>query len=216
MKPRYLLICAALVLAALALALAYYPSLPARIPIHWGLHGEANGYGPRATVFFVPALMAAVTLLGVALPWLSPRAFDVDDFRATYGFIIVAVVAMIGYVHAVTIWSLIGGGIDTARAVLGGVAVFMLLVGNLMGKVRRNFWIGIRTPWTLSNEKVWYATHRLAGKLMVLCALMCGAGLLAGLPMVLCEAVLLAGPLVPAAYSLMYYKRLERSGNLEH
>ena len=51
---------------------------------------------------------------------------------------------------------------------------------------------------------------------MVLCALLCGAGLLAGLPMVLCEAVLLAGPLVPAAYSLMYYKRLERSGNLEH
>lgn len=216
MKPRYLLICAALVLVALALAVVYYPLLPAQIPIHWNLHGAANGYAARAAVFAVPALMAAVTLLGVVLPWLSPRTFAVDGFVDTYGFIIVAVVAMIGYVHAVTIWSMLAGRIDTARAVLGGVAVFLLLVGNLMGKVRRNFWIGIRTPWTLANEKVWYATHRLAGKLMVLCAVLCLAGLLVGLPMMVCQTVLLAGPLIPAAYSLLYYKRLERSGHLEH
>jgi uncharacterized membrane protein len=216
MKPRYLLVCAALVVTALALAFVYYPSLPARIPIHWNMDGVANGYGPRAVVFAVPALMAALTVFGVALPWLSPRTFTVDSFRDTYCFIIVAVVGMVGYLHAVTIWSIHAGGIDPARAALGGVAVFMLLVGNLMGKVRRNFWIGIRTPWTLANEKVWYATHRLAGKLMVACSLLCGLGLTAGLPMRACLAVLLAGALIPAAYSLMYYKRLERSGNLEH
>lgn len=216
MKPRYTLICAALVLAALALAVVCYPLLPTRIPMHWNAQGVVNGYGPRATVFITPALMAALTLLGVALPWLSPRAFAVDGFRATYGFIIVAVVGMIGYVEVVTLIAISGGAINTARAVFGGVAVLMLLIGNLMGKVRRNFWMGIRTPWTLASDKVWYATHRLAGKLMVLCSLLCAAFLAADLPLIVCEAVLLAGPLIPAAYSLMYYKRLERSGNLEH
>lgn len=216
MKPRYILVCAAFVLAAVAFAVFIYPRLPARIPIHWDLRGVVNGYGPRATMFVAPALMAGITLLGIALPRLSPRAFDVSSFADTYSFAIANVVAMMGYIHIVTIWSIYAGGIDTARAVLGGVALFTLLVGNLMGKVRRNFWIGIRTPWTLANEKVWYATHRLAGKLMVVCSLLCAAGLLAGLPTRACLIAMMAGPLIPAAYSLMYYKRLERSGNLEH
>ena len=84
-----------------------------------------------------------------------------------------------------------------------------------MGKVRRNFWIGIRTPWTLASERVWYATHRFAAKTMVVGALLSLAGVIAGLPLSLCLVLALAGAIVPALYSLAAYKRLERSGNLE-
>jgi uncharacterized membrane protein len=88
-------------------------------------------------------------------------------------------------------------------------------MGNVMGKVRRNFWVGIRTPWTLASERVWNATHRFAGKAMVLVGV---AGLIVGLGSELYWAwlaMILAGLLSPVLYSLIYYKRLERRGQLE-
>ena len=105
---------------------------------------------------------------------------------------------------------LVGGG----RAILGAVSIFMLAMGNVMGKVRRNFFIGIRTPWTLASERVWYATHRLAAKAFVVAGL---AGLViafAGLSVWLWGAVIVASAAIPLVYSLLLYKRLERDGQL--
>jgi uncharacterized membrane protein len=85
----------------------------------------------------------------------------------------------------------------------------------VIGKVRRNFWLGIRTPWTLASERVWYATHRMAGKTMVGAGVLGLVALLVGLPEMLAIFLFIAGLLLPALYSLLYYKRLERSGGLE-
>jgi len=100
------------------------------------------------------------------------------------------------------------------RAIIGGVCLLLALLGNLMGKVRRNFYIGVRTPWTLANERVWNATHRFAGKTLV-------AGGLAGLALTVAGlngwpvmVALLAGALIPVGYSLVFYKQLERRGEL--
>ena len=82
----------------------------------------------------------------------------------------------------------------------------------MLGKVKRNFWLGVRTPWTLASDRVWYSTHRLAGKTMVTGGLVVLAAALAGLPPYVSTAALLAGALVPVVYSLVYYKRLERTG----
>jgi uncharacterized membrane protein len=89
------------------------------------------------------------------------------------------------------------------------VAVFIGLLGNVMGKVRRNFWIGIRTPWTLASDRVWYATHRFAARTMVGSAALALAALLLGLPVWLCIGLPIAGTLLPAAYSLLLYRRIE-------
>lgn len=215
MKNRYLMMCATVVAATLAFTLAIYAQLPARIPIHWNFHGQIDGYGPRGFVFLPVALMVGVSLLWTVLPSLSPRRFTVDTFNATYWQIGLMVVAMLGYLGCVLAWSAYSPSTATLRAMCGGLAVFMALLGNVMGKVRRNFWIGIRTPWTLANERVWYATHRFGAKTTVGGSLLSLAGLLAGLPVWMCMAVLLAGPVIPAFYSLLVYKRLERKGNLE-
>jgi uncharacterized membrane protein len=149
---------------------------------------------------------------------VSPKRFTVDSFSATYWHSCLVVVAMLGYVQCILAWGAWGAwspSMPMNRAMLGGLAVFMALLGNVMGKVRSNFWIGIRTPWTLANERVWYATHRFAAKTMVASALLSLACMLAGLTAWMCMVVLLAGLVIPAFYSLLVYKRLERKGDLE-
>jgi uncharacterized membrane protein len=81
--------------------------------------------------------------------------------------------------------------------------------------VRRNFFIGIRTPWTLASERVWYATHRLGARTLVAGALVAFVSVLAGWPLWIAFALLAVGLLFPALYSLLLYKRLEREHALD-
>jgi uncharacterized membrane protein len=215
MKHRYLLLCGAVLLATAAFTLALYSKLPATIPTHWNGAGQANGYGPRGFVFIFTAGMALTMLLWTVLPWLSPKRFAVDTFDATYWHLCLVIVALLGYLQCVTVWGAWSPSMPMGRALFGGLAVFFGLIGNVMGKVRRNFWIGIRTPWTLASEHVWYSTHRFAAKTMVAGAALSLAGVVAGLPLALCLTVLVAGAVVPAFYSLLVYKRLERKGTRE-
>jgi uncharacterized membrane protein len=83
-----------------------------------------------------------------------------------------------------------------------------------MGKVRRNSYVGIRTPWTLADERVWNATHRLGAKTMVLGGLIGLILALAGSRSGLFLVPILAGAFVPVIYSLIYYKQLKRRGEL--
>jgi uncharacterized membrane protein len=103
------------------------------------------------------------------------------------------------------------------RFFLGGLCLFFALIGNVLGKVRRNFWMGVRTPWTLASEAVWNQTHRLAAWLFVAAGLL-GFALVMVLPpsaVWVLLAVLLPAALLPVVYSLVLYKRLEREGRLE-
>lgn len=215
MKKRYLTACALLVLATLAFTLALYSKLPATIATHWDAAGQANGHGPRSVVFIGIAVMVLLMLAWTVLPSISPRRFTVDSFDATYWHIGLLIAALLAYLQCVIVWGAYSPSMAVSRALPGGLAVFLGLLGNVMGKVRSNFWIGIRTPWTLANERVWYATHRLAAKAMVGGAALALAGVFAGVPTAWCHAVLLAALFLPAVYSLVIYKRLERNGTLE-
>ncbi|WP_426177697.1 SdpI family protein [Massilia sp. TWR1-2-2] len=215
MKNRYLLMCALVVLVTVAFTLALYSKLPATIPTHWNGAGAIDGYGPRSYVFIHTALMVLLMLVWTVLPSLSPARFKVDTFSTTYWYICFVLVALLGYFQCVMVWGAYSPSMPINTAVFGGSAVFFGLLGNVMGKVRRNFWIGIRTPWTLASERVWYSTHRFAAKTIFTGAGVSLIGVLAGVPLWLCLTVLLAGPIVPAFYSLFMYRRFERSGNLE-
>jgi len=117
------------------------------------------------------------------------------------------------HISVVALWA--GGGhrIDEGQAVLGGICMLFAVMGNVMGKVRRNFFIGIKTPWTLASERVWNATHRFAAKTFV-------AGGLLGLAFTTIGLrrwpifALLAGALAPTIYSLVQYKQMQQRGEL--
>jgi uncharacterized membrane protein len=224
---RWFYLSVALTLAALAASLALcfvpalYDRLPEQIPTHWGPSGEPDAWVPKADVWraflLVPGIMAGVVLLTLALPWLSPRKFDLDRFLGTFHYIMFLMNAMLAYIHFAALLGGLQAGVDTTKLVLAGICLFLALIGNVLGKVKRNFYVGVRTPWTLASETVWVATHRLAAWLFVAGGLL-GFVLVLLLPVGLFYVaflVILVAALVPVLYSLILYKRLEREGKLE-
>lgn len=215
MTRNYYLMGIGLILLVLVMTAVAYPHLPDRVPTHWDAHGNVNGWSDKTKLFIIqPVMMSGILLLFWALPWLSPKHFEVDSFRTTYLYIMLVILATLAYVHMLILAAGLSWQIDVGRAVVGGVCLLIALLGNVLGKIRRNFYVGIRTPWTIANEHVWNATHRLAAKTFF-------AGGVLGLivvifrgPFWLPVAAILAAALIPAIYSLAFYKQLEKRGQL--
>jgi uncharacterized membrane protein len=202
---------AGLVLAALVLAIVLYPQLPARIPTHWNARGQVDGTGAKEwAAFALPALMAAMMGFFALLPWLSPRKFEVDSFRSTYLYVMVLTVGLFGYIHVLSLLAGLRGGLDVGRALVAGMMLFFAAMGNVMGKLRRNFYIGIRVPWTLASDRVWNDTHRLAAWLWVACGLVGFALALAPVPLYAALVPIGVAAVVPIVYAFLLTKRLER------
>jgi uncharacterized membrane protein len=211
-------IIAGLILAVSASAAGWlYPTLPDQIPTHWSIRGEVDGYGGRWTLFLFPAIMAGMLVFFYFLPALSPKSFEVDTFRSTYLYIMVLVVGLFAYIEGVLLFvvsrTVAGGPVpDIGRAFIAGMFLFFGLMGNVMGKVRKNFYIGIRVPWTLASDRVWNDTHRLAARLWVAAGILGFGLIILGAPIVVAVALLIAVALVPVIYSFVHYKALERRG----
>lgn len=205
--------------AAQIATLLVYPQLPEKIPIHWNIHGQVDGHGGRLWAYLTPAILVGMLLLFWAIPWFSPKPFEVDSFRSTYWFILLVLTAMFVYLHGLLMWAAWSGQVDITRAMLAGMLIMFSLLGNVLGKVRRNFYIGVRTPWTLASERVWNDTHRLAARMFVGASIL---GLLAVvLPVPVAAAIItvvvsmIVAGLAPAVYSLVLYKRLQKLGELD-
>ena len=137
-----------------------------------------------------------------------------DRLRPTYLRIMLILMFMIAYFYGVLLWAGVRNSANAGRAVAAGVCLLVALSGNLLGKARRNFYIGARTPWSLADERVWNKTHRLAAKTLVMGG-MTGLALSAvGVEGWAIPAALIVGAIIPAVYSLIYYKQLERRGEL--
>jgi uncharacterized membrane protein len=195
-----------------------YNDLPAQVPIHWNIHGQADGFIAKenvlGTFLMMPAMMAGLVILNLVLPWISPRGFKVEEFRPTFDYIMAMAVIMCGYIHVAMLIGSLGHAVDLGRVVVGGILLFFALIGNVLGKVRRNFWMGVRTPWTLASETVWESTHRLAAWLFTAGGLLGLVLVFAGLPLWVPFILIMAAALIPVVYSLVLYKQLEKQGRL--
>jgi uncharacterized membrane protein len=216
MKTTKLALCILMIVAAAGATAWWYPALPAQVPTHWNIDGKVDGTGPRWVVWLLgPGLMLFMFLLAYVLPRVSPKRFEIAPFKPTFEYFIVVLVAVTGYFYAVTLASMVGTGLPMQRAVPAGVFVLLILLGNPMGKVQPNFYVGIRTPWSLACPRVWRATHRLAGQLMVASGLLGLLAIALGASFGVLMAVGVTWAFVAAVYSLLHYKRLQREGTLE-
>lgn len=198
--------------------LFHYDDLPEQVPTHWDINFEPDAWTPRDEVFryflLVPGIMTGFLALMQVLPWLSPKPFSVDAFRETYWYIMALVQGLFAYLNVVIMYASISGSTHLGQLFLAGFFLFFALLGNVLGRVKRNFWVGVRTPWTLASDAVWNQTHRLAAWLFVAWGVGGFVLLLLGMPFWWIFLGLVAVVLVPVFYSLTLYKRLEREGKV--
>jgi len=160
---------AALIAMAFGASAAVYTRLPARVPIHWDLHGHVDGWaGPLRAALLLPLLSLGVWLLLVALPRIDPRKENYAKFLGSYDLVIAATITLLVAVHMMVLAAGLGVSVPVARVAPVAIGALMVVLGNVLPRARPNWWFGIRTPWTLSNDRVWERTHRVGGYLMTL------------------------------------------------
>jgi len=194
----------ALLVALLAFAVWAYPQLPELMPSHWNLRGEVDDYVGKAWgAFFFPALIAGIYLGMLLLPLADPRRNNYGRFTGVYTWFRWLLVLFFSAVYLVTILYALGFPMDVGRVIQVGISLLFLLLGNFLGQVRHNYFVGVRTPWTLADEEVWAKTHRFTGRLFVLAGL---AGLVTvfGAPRSLAFAVTVGGILAAALAGTIY------------
>lgn len=198
-----------LIAAMWAFALAVYPRLPDRIPTHWNLRGEVDGWGGPGSAFLFPAIATGVAVLLLVLPRLDPRRANWEKFRDEVRLLLTVLVLFFAWIEGVVLGGALGWNVDTTRAVLGGVGVLLAIIGNYLPRIRSNWFIGIRTPWTLSSERVWRETHRVGGRAFVAGGVaMVLAGFVPGvLSEVLSVVALVIVPGIPIVYSYVVWRR---------
>ena len=141
-----------------------WPHLPERIPGHWGLNGQIDRYDAPATLWLMCAIGPLLSLGFQFLPRLDPKRENYEKFQPYYDFFGPLVPLLLLLCIAVTLSeSLWPGQINVARAIGLMVGVLFLIIGNIMGKVKTNWFMGFRTPWALSDPDVWNKTQRLGG-----------------------------------------------------
>jgi len=202
-----------LIAFSFAFAAVMYPSLPELIPTHWNAAGDPDNYSPKPWgAFLLPAVAWLVFVVMKLIPVISPKGFRTDQFMEVVRLFQVVFVAFMAVVTVMTLLYAAGYDIDMPRFMSAALGVLFVILGNYLGKVRKNFFIGVRTPWTLASSEVWARTHRLAGWLFTLAgiAALLGAVFLPGLQVAVAGA-LIAG-FVPVIYSFILYRRLEGFG----
>jgi uncharacterized membrane protein len=149
------------------LAALNWSKTPERVPVHFGLSGEADRYGGRLEgLLLLPLLAIGIYLLMRFIPKVDPGRANYQRFWSTYTIIRTIVIAFLAGTHLLILRSISAGRTNIATVALM-MGVMFILLGALIGKVRPNWFVGIRTPWTLSSKTSWNRTNRLGGWLLI-------------------------------------------------
>lgn len=157
-----------IVAAAFLSSALVFARLPERVPVHWNAAGEVDRYGSRFEgAVLLPLVILGMALLIPALPRLDPRGANYEKFRPTYHLVMNATLTFMLAIHLVALGTALGIALPMERLMPVGVGVLLIVLGNALPRARPNWMFGIRTPWTLSNDRAWERTHRVGGYLMV-------------------------------------------------
>jgi len=201
-----------LVIAVVALAISVwaYPSLPPTVATHWNLRGTPDGFSSRLVAVAIgPLVIIGIMLLFNVLPKFDPRRENYAKFLSTYWLFANAVIVFMLILHGLVIATGLGYSVRIDRLMPLFIGLLFVVIGNYLTRVEPNWFVGIRTPWTLSSDTVWRKTHRTGGWLMVIGGLALATGAFlppsALLPLLIGIIVIVA--VIPIVQSYVLWKR---------
>ncbi|MCU0612987.1 MAG: DUF1648 domain-containing protein [Candidatus Eisenbacteria bacterium] len=212
---RRLSIIAGIVVIAFVVTTMVYPRLPDRFASHWNASGKADGWMQKGWgVFLLPLLMLGLVILFMVLPLVDPLKRNITSFRPYYDtFIMIFLVFLLAIQMQILLWNL-GKQISPNKFLPIPMGILIYYAGVLMQHATPNWFVGVRTHWTLSSDRVWEQTHRVTGLLFRVCGVISVVGFaFPDLWLVLFMAPLLASTVFAVAFSYVLYRRelLERS-----
>lgn len=171
-----------MIVAATAAGLLLWNQLPDPMASHWDANDQVNGYMSKFSgVFMLPLITLGMFLLFLIVPNVDPLKANIAQFRDIFNLFLVLIVAFMLYLYALTLrWNLGYTDFGMSKAMLPAMGILFFFIGYMLRRAKRNFFIGIRTPWTLSSDTVWDETHRVGSVLFMVSGVLAFIGSLFG------------------------------------
>jgi len=158
-----------LIVCSITLWLLNFHHLPSKLPVHWDLSGHVNNYDSKLQTFIeLHAIMILVYFLPMITPKIDPRKTNYKFFQKSYTFMTTSILFVFFLLNTSILLYGLGYNIQIGKLSFIFIGLLFIVFGNYMPHVRSNFFIGIRNPWTLSNEDIWKKTHRMSGRLFLI------------------------------------------------
>lgn len=199
----------AIIALSFIIGLFFYPYMPERMASHWDEQGVVNGYMSKFWgIFMIPVMSLALALLFLLLPKIDPLKANIEKFRKYFDWFIIIFLLFMLYIYMITILWNLGARFNMFQLMIPAMGLLFFYLGLLLQKAKRNWFIGIRTPWTMSSDRVWDKTHKLGAKLYMFAGIIALFGIL--LPRIAIWLVLVPVIIVSiytVIYSYVIYKR---------
>jgi len=204
-----------LVILCFIITIFFYPYLPQKMASHWGASGEVNGFMPKeVSAFLVPLIATVLAFVLYYTPKLDPLQKNIEKFREHYERFIVHLTVFFLFLQVIILLWNVGIQIDFNIVMGLAFALLFFSIGGLVSNSRQNYFIGIRTPWTLASEEVWNHTHSVGGKLFKACAIISLIGVLVpALTLYFILVPIIASAIAIFAYSYFDYKKVTTAKN---
>jgi len=205
-----------LIVIGFVIGMFFYSSLPSRVPIHWNAQGQIDGYGSKFFgTFGIPLMNLGIYLLFLVLPYIDPKRKNYESFQSTYQYLKYLLIVFFLGLEMTTL--LIATGVVDNTPVLIQILISLLFIslGNVMGRFKPNYFVGIKTPWTLANEQVWRKTHRMAGPIWVIGGTLNILLAVTGMTFNGIAFIIIIGALaiLPIVYSYIIYQKIVKKEN---
>jgi uncharacterized membrane protein len=201
-----------IIVVSFAVGVWLYPAMPERMASHWNIQGEADGtMSSFWGMFLMPLISLIAYALLLVLPRFDPLKANVALFKNYYDGFVVAIIAFFFYIHLLTLFWNLGYRFDMLRALAPAFGMLFIFLGILLKHAKRNWFIGIRTPWTMSSDSVWDKTHALGAKIFTAVGALAFCGIVFGTPVFIAAfVVLLCSVVYLMVYSYLLFKKEQR------
>lgn len=205
----------ALIILAFIVGIFLFPDLPERIPSHWNVQGEIDAWSSKGFgVFFFPSITLGIYLLMTLIPLIDPLRRNYPKFVIPYFWFRTLFVLFFVLIYFYTLWAAFGANLNINYFIVPTISILFFLIGVFLPKIRKNYFVGIRTPWTIHSERVWDKTHQFGGKLfMVAGAIALASILFPKYTFLVFMVAILSAAFGSIVYSYFIFRKIEGFNN---